>query len=146
MDKGEYKKFKKELEILNLPEAEKLKLKIEGLKKHLEKVRNDFSNYKVHVNFNLMSKIDNHRYLANSTKDALETERLKNDSLINFILENGLGRNYYKRFVEEFYPYDVLDFINKNEVNFSNYSISEKGNKELKGRIQFKLSQLSTSN
>lgn len=143
MDKNDYKKFKQKLTSLKLTKSDKLKYELDGLKKHLEKVENDFNKYKIHVQCEMEDKP---RTQLKSMKKDIEDITLKNDALINFIFENGLGRKYYNTFVEEFYPYDCLNFNGKNEINFSNIAISDKGRNELSYRVQFEVDKLINRN
>lgn len=146
MDKNEYKDFKRHLDNLNLEGSDKLKYEIKDLTSRLKKAEGDFNEYKLFVSCTLAPKYDNIRQMMDSIKRELGNERLKNDSLIDFILENGLGKKYYHHFVEEFYPYDSLDFKTKNEVSFEDISMSNNGQMEMKGRILNMLDQLPTKN
>ncbi len=88
-----------------------------------------------------MPDAETYKYVVKDVKNDLANVQYMNDSLLNFIAENGLGEKYYNQFVAEDYPYDMLDFTDKNEVVYSNF---EKG--QLKGKIKYWISKIENQN
>lgn len=92
-----------------------------AIKKELEAVNKEFNDYKVLIQCKVLPEAETYKYMVRYVQRDLDYEKCINDALLNFIAENGLGEKYYNEFIAEDYPYDVLDFTNKNEVRFSDF-------------------------
>jgi|GEM_PF-2807063 len=139
MKKDEHKNFKKDLEKFNLNKSDRLKLENEELKKELESVKKEFNDYKILMQCEVIPERDLRLSEIKQILRINEDVQARNDALINFILESDLREKFYNDFIESYYPYDVFDFRDKNEVNFSEISINENNNKDLIGAISYNL-------
>lgn len=141
MDKKEHDKIKKELVKLNLTNEEKSKIEVLELKKELAKVKKDFNDYLLHTQTKTIPHYEEYKLIFRNVENERNDIQLKFDSLLNFVFENGLGKKYYSLFVNDYYPYDVLDFRITNEVNTSRYM-----NKNTNSNVRYKLMQFYSQN
>jgi len=111
------------------------------LRKELEMVKKEFNDYKIHVQLKALPEAEAFKYMVKDVKKELENVQYLNDALLNFIAENGLGEKYYNQFVTEDYPYDMLDFIGKNEVAYSEFEVEQ-----FLGTVRYQITKIACQN
>ncbi len=115
----EHEQLKQDLAKLDLSREEQLEQEVTALKMQNEELRKEYNEYLVLIQEEVLPKYDNYRKIFKESDRELEKQKSANRAIINFIFENGLGNQYSKKFLKEFYPHDALDFEALNELRFA---------------------------
>jgi len=114
---------------------------LSAIKKELEAVKKEFNDYKIYIQCKALPEAESFKYMVKHIRHDLENVQYLNNALLNFIVSNGMGEKYYKQFIEEDYPYDMLDFNIKNEVNYSEF---EKG--QFLSKVRYQITKIEHHN
>jgi hypothetical protein len=142
----EHDKLRNDIRKLDMDTEEALRCQVKELEAQLVEAREHHRKYVERMQLQLIPKLHGELRALKVANEALEDVRLQKAALINFIFEQGKGNQYFETFVNEFYPYDVLDFDDRNELHFSEFQFTEEGSKILTSRMARQISQIIAQN